>query len=189
VESAAKVFERNADELAALLPRLKSLSTCLEAIAKAFVHCWQHGGKVLIAGNGGSAADAMHFAEELSVRFRKNRKALAALSLCDPTVITCAANDFGYDVVFSRQVEALGRPGDVLVVLSTSGNSDNLLRAVNAAKALDMVTVALLGKDGGKLRGQCALEFIVPSQITHHVQEGHKLAYHALCEWIDTQYE
>lgn len=188
-ESAKQVFERNGDELAALLPRLKPLGGQLEAIALAMVQCWHGGGKVLIAGNGGSAADAMHFAEELSVRFRKNRKALAAISLCDPTVITCAANDFGYDVVFSRQVEALGCKGDVLIVMTTSGNSENLIRAVTAAQALGVKTIGLTGKDGGKLKGKCDIDFVVPSQITHHIQEAHKLAYHALCEWIDTQFE
>jgi D-sedoheptulose 7-phosphate isomerase len=104
----------------------------------------------MTCGNGGSASDAMHLAEELIARFQKNRRALAAIALCDPTVVTCAANDFGYEKVFSRQVEALGNPGDVLIVFTTSGNSPNVLRALEAAKAQACVTAGFLGKDGGK---------------------------------------
>ena len=181
------IFRKNVGELAELLPRLGVLDAAAGRLCEMMQQCWAQGGKLLIAGNGGSAADAMHFAEELVVRFHKNRKALAALALCDPTIITCAGNDFGYDTIFSRQVEALGRPGDLLVVMSTSGNSQNLLLAVQTAKAQKMRTVAFAGKDGGKLRGQCDLELIVPTTITHHIQEVHKLIYHAVCEWADTQ--
>lgn len=159
----------------------------IERFATALMDSWNAGGKAMFAGNGGSAAGAMHFAEELIIRFHKNRRALAALALCDPTAITCAANDFGYDQVFSRQVEGLGKRGDVLVLLSTSGNSENLLRAVEAAKSLGVTTVAMVGKDGGKLKGRCDIELIVPSDITHHVQEVHKMIYHAVCQWVDAQ--
>ena len=147
--------------------------------------CWSAKGKALVAGNGGSASDAMHLAEELVARFQKNRRALAALALCDPTVITCAANDFGYDTIFSRQVEAFGNAGDVLIVFTTSGNSPNILRALEAARKQGLITAGFLGKDGGKARGLCDIELIVPAQTSHRIQEGHKLLYHTLCEWVD----
>jgi D-sedoheptulose 7-phosphate isomerase len=154
-------------------------------LGEALMRAWETRGKALVAGNGGSAADAMHLAEELCVRFMKNRRALAAIALCDPTVITCAANDFGYDEVFARQVEALGNRGDVLIVFSTSGNSPNVLRAIERAKSLGLVTAAFLGRDGGKARGSCDIELIVPAQTPHRIQEGHKLLYHTLCEWVE----
>ena len=181
------VWNQNLQEFAELLPRLGAMGPQIEKFASALLACWNAQGKALFAGNGGSAADAMHFAEELLVRFHKNRRALAAMALCDPTVLSCAANDFGYDHVFSRQVEGLGKAGDVLVVMSTSGNSVNLLRAVEAAKSLKMTSVAMLGKDGGLLKDKCDIELIVPSHITHHIQEVHKMIYHATCQWVDTQ--
>lgn len=181
------IWKQNLDELAALLPRVASMDAQIERAALMLLRCFSGGNKALFAGNGGSAADAMHFAEELLVRFHKNRKALPAIALCDPTVVTCAGNDFGYDRIFSRQVEGLGRPGDVLVLMSTSGQSANLLNAIEVARPLGMKTIAMVGKDGGKLKGTCDVELIVPSDITHHVQEVHKLIYHAICQWIDTQ--
>ncbi len=180
---------RTIKELGALLPRIEPLGGELERLGEAMMKCWNEQGKVLIAGNGGSAADAMHLAEELSVRFAKNRRALAAMALCDPAVITCAGNDFGFESIFSRQIEALGNDGDVFVALSTSGNSANLVRAVEAAKSRRMVTVSFLGKDGGKLKGKCEIELLVPSSTTARVQEGHKILYHTLCEWIESKVE
>jgi D-sedoheptulose 7-phosphate isomerase len=129
----------------------------------------------------------MHLAEELAVRFAKNRRALAAISLCDPTVLTCAANDFGFEAIFSRQIEALGNSGDVFIALTTSGNSANLLRAVDAAKSRGLLTVAFLGKDGGELRGRCDIEFLIPSATTARIQECQKILYHTLCEWIESK--
>src|SRR5205809_5983555 len=120
------LLERTVKELAALLPRIEQLGGELERLGEAMMKCWHQHGKVLIAGNGGSAADAMHLAEDLCVRFQKDRRALAAMAICDPTVITCAANDFGFESVFSRQVEAFGNSGDVLIVMTTSGNSGNI---------------------------------------------------------------
>lgn len=179
------ILRQSLDELAEMLPRLRGLHAPLQSLADSLMQCWQRGGKALLAGNGGSAADAMHFAEELVVRFRKDRRALAAMSLCDPTVLTCAGNDFGFDRVFSRQVEALGNEGDMLIALTTSGNSPNILRAVESARARKMRTVAFLGGDGGQLRGLCDIELIVPSAVTHHVQEGHKILFHVVCQWVD----
>ena len=172
-------------ESAELMPRLAALEPQMTRLGEALMACWAKKGKALVAGNGGSASDAMHLAEELVARFEKNRRALAAMALCDPTVITCAANDFGFDTVFSRQVEALGNAGDVLIVFTTSGNSPNILKALEAAKKQSMLTAAFLGKDGGKVKGMCDIELIVPAQTSHRIQEGHKLLYHTLCEWVD----
>jgi D-sedoheptulose 7-phosphate isomerase len=184
------MLDRALGNLAVLLPKLAALEPALQRLGETLLGCWEKRGKVLIAGNGGSAADAMHFAEELVVRFRRNRRALAAIALCgDPSVLTCAGNDFGYDQVFARQVDALGNPGDVLVVFSTSGNSANLLRAVEAAKQRQMSTAAFLGPEGGRARGMCDIEFLVPCAVAQHVQEAHQLLYHVLCEWVDSQVE
>jgi len=174
-------------ELSLLLPKLAPMAATLEKLGQAMLECWGRRGKVLVCGNGGSAADAMHFAEEFSVRFMSNRRALAAIALCDPTAITCAANDFGYETIFARQVEALGNPGDILVVLSTSGNSPSILRAIEQARKQQMLTAAFLGRDGGQARGQCDLEFIIPANLPHRIQEGHKVLFHTLCEWIEAR--
>lgn len=182
-------LNRAADEITALMPELVALGPELERLGEAMAACWERRGKVLVAGNGGSGADAMHLAEELVARFQKDRRALAAIALMDPSLITCAGNDFGFDRVFERQVEALGNPGDVLVVLTTSGNSENLLRAIDAAKARGVVTAAFLGRGGGKAKGRCDIELLVPATTAHRVQEGHKILYHALCEWVDAKYD
>ncbi len=180
-------LNRNLRELTELLPKLAVLEAPLYDLGRAMLACWARRGKVLIAGNGGSAADAMHFAEELVVRFKANRRALAAIALCDPTAITCAGNDFSFDQVFARQVEALGNAEDILIVLSTSGNSENIIRAVACAKEQKMTTAALTGASGGRIRGMCDIELMIPTDVTHHVQEGHKILYHTLCQWIDEQ--
>lgn len=178
-------FRAAVAEWGTLLPTLDALAPAVGRLGRAMLACWQGGGKVLFAGNGGSAADAMHFAEELVVRFHKDRRALAAISLLDPTAITCAGNDMGFEQIFSRQVDALGRPGDVFVGITTSGNSPNILRAMDVARARGMVTVAFIGKDGGKLKDACDVELWVDCPTTARVQEAHKLAFHALCVWID----
>jgi D-sedoheptulose 7-phosphate isomerase len=172
-----------------LLPKLISLEPELHRLGEAMLQCWAARGKVLTAGNGGSAADAIHLAEELVVRFNKPRRALAAIALTDSGNLTCAGNDMGWEEVFARQVEALGNAGDILVVLSTSGNSRNIVRAVEAARAAGVHTAAFLGKSGGALKGVCDFEFHIPSQNTARVQECHLILYHALCEWIDRRVE
>lgn len=172
-----------------MLPVVAAMEPALLGVGKALMACWREGGKVLTCGNGGSAADAIHLAEELAVRFQKPRKALAALSLLDGAMLTCAGNDYGFEHVFSRQVEALGRKGDLLIVFTTSGNSANIVNAVEAAERLGVKTVAFLGKDGGKLRGRCTHELLVQTKLTHRVQEAHLILYHTLCEWIDSQVE
>ncbi len=170
-----------------LLPNLSGFETELARLGQAMLDCWAAGGKILTAGNGGSAADAIHLAEELVVCFDKPRRALAAIALCDPGNLTCAGNDMGYEKVFSRQIEALGNRGDILIVFTTSGKSPNILAAVAAAKKLGVLTAAFLGKSGGKLKGGCDFEFHIPSEITARVQEAHLLIYHSLCQWIDNR--
>lgn len=149
--------------------------------------CFKAGGKLMLCGNGGSACDAMHCAEEFTGRFREDRRPLPAISLGDVGHITCTANDYGFEHVFSRQIEALGKRGDVLLVLSTSGNSPNLLRAVESAKAIGLETAGLLGREGGKLRGRCDLEIIVPGAGSDRIQELHMLVLHALVEGVERQ--
>jgi len=180
-----KILETAVEQTRALLSELLKLEPQMTRLAESMMAAWSRKGKVLVAGNGGSASDAMHLAEELVARFQKNRRALAAIALCDPTVLTCAANDFGFEAVFSRQVEAFGNAGDVLIVFSTSGNSPNILKAIEAAKRQGLVTAAFLGRDGGKAKGTCGIELIVPAQASHRIQEGHKILYHSLCEWVD----
>ena len=181
------ILDRATQDLANLLPQIAALSPQLERLGQAMMQCWQSKGKVLIAGNGGSAADAIHFAEELVVRYQKNRRGLAALALCDPAVLTCAANDLGYDKVFSRQVEAYGNEGDVFIAMTTSGNSPNLIYAIQAAKQQRLTTAAFLGKEGGQAKGLCDIELLIPSPTTARVQEAHKILYHTLCEWVEAR--
>jgi D-sedoheptulose 7-phosphate isomerase len=143
------------------------------------------GGKVLLCGNGGSACDAAHFAEELTGRFRLDRRPLPALACVEPGHLTCTANDYGFERVFSRWVEALGRTPDALVLLSTSGDSPNLLAAAEAGRAAGLTRIALLGKGGGKLRGACEHEVIVPGRTADRVQEVHKIILHGWVEHIE----
>ncbi len=168
-----------------LLPKLKSLGPVINQIARSFVDAWQNDRKIIFAGNGGSAADAMHFAEELVVRYHRDRRALAAIALLDPTSVTCAGNDMGYDAIFSRQIEALGQKGDVFVGITTSGNSSNIIKALEVAKRKEIKTIGFLGKDGGKAKTLCDLNLIIPHSRTARVQEAHKLIYHSLCDYID----
>lgn len=150
------------------------------------VDCFKAGGKVIAAGNGGSHCDAMHFAEELSGRYRGDRPALGAIAVSDPSHITCVANDYGFEAIFSRQVEALGRPGDVFLGISTSGNSGNILAAVHAARSRGMKVVLLMGKDGGKMKGLADAEIIVPHfGYADRIQEIHIKFIHALIDHIE----
>lgn len=150
--------------------------------------CFRAEGKILIAGNGGSLCDAMHFAEELTGQFRARRRALPAISLSDPGHLTCVANDMGFEEVFSRGVEAFGRPGDLLILLTTSGNSKNLINAALAAKEKNLKTIAFLGKSGGELRGNCDLEWVVSGfDYSDRIQEAHMAAIHIIIEMVERQ--
>ncbi|MBU6413423.1 MAG: SIS domain-containing protein [Planctomycetes bacterium] len=143
------------------------------------------GGKILICGNGGSSCDAAHFAEELTGRFRADRRPLAAIACTDVGHITCTANDYGFDHIFSRWVEALGKRGDTLIILSTSGNSANCLRALEAADELGMNTIAMLGKGGGKMLKRATIQIVVPGETSDRIQELHMLLLHTFVECIE----
>ena len=144
------------------------------------------GGKVLVMGNGGSAADAQHLAAELVGRFLRERRALPAIALTtDTSILTAVGNDYGFDQVFSRQVEALAQPGDVVVGISTSGNSPNVLAALKAARAAGCRTVGLLGRDGGGIAGLVDLPLVIPVQETPHIQEAHVTIIHVLCDLVE----
>ena len=158
-----------------------------EGLAGRLVACIRAGGRILTCGNGGSMCDAMHFAEELSGRYRKDRRALPAQAMSDPAHLTCAANDWGFDKVFARGVEAWGKRGDALIVFSTSGNSPNLLAAAAAAKALGMDVLGLLGGDGGPLKPLCDLSLVVPGSTPDRIQEVHMTAVHLIVEQIERQ--
>ncbi|WP_456420253.1 D-sedoheptulose 7-phosphate isomerase [Methanocaldococcus infernus] len=156
-----------------------------EAIEK-IIEALERGNKILICGNGGSAADAQHFAAELVGRFKLERKGLPAIALTtDTSILTAIGNDYSFDNIFERQVEALGKEGDVLIGISTSGNSENVIRAVKKAKELNIYTIGLLGKGGGKLKDLVDLALIVPSNNTPRIQECHVTIYHVICEEVE----
>ncbi|BCL77358.1 phosphoheptose isomerase [Jeongeupia sp. HS-3] len=158
----------------------------VDAGAQLLVASLKAGGKVISCGNGGSHCDAMHFAEELSGRYRDDRPAMAAIAVSDPSHITCVGNDYGFNDIFSRFVEGLGRDGDVLVGITTSGNSANVIRAVEAAKARGMKVLLLMGKDGGKLKGTADVEIIVPHfGYADRIQEIHIKVIHTLIDLVE----
>lgn len=159
---------------------------CIEKAGALMVESLKSGHKLISCGNGGSMCDAMHFAEELSGQFRNKRKALAALSISDPSHITCAGNDYGFDHIFSRYVEALGFEGDVLLAISTSGNSPNVVNAVQTAREKGLKVVALTGKEGGRLSGMCDVEIRAPhTQYSDRTQEIHIKVIHSLIHYIE----
>lgn len=145
------------------------------------------GNKIMLAGNGGSACDAMHFAEECTGRFRNNRKAFPVMTFSDVGHITCVANDFGFEQVFAKGLEAFAKPNDWFIALSTSGNSTNIINAIKLAKTLKVPTLALLGKDGGKIAGTCDYEYIIPGTTADRIQEIHMVILHVLVECIERQ--
>ena len=157
----------------------------------AVVGCITAGGKVMACGNGGSASDAQHFAAEFVGRFERERPGLAAIALTtDSSILTAVGNDYDFNSIFSKQVQALGSPGDVLIAISTSGNSANVLAAVEAARAKEMTVIALTGRGGGKLRerlGETDVHICVPHERTARIQEVHILALHCLCDAVDLQ--
>jgi D-sedoheptulose 7-phosphate isomerase len=169
-----------------VIETLQSQIATIEQIAIQCAAALENGKKILLVGNGGSAADAQHIAAELVGRFLKRRKGLAAIALTtDTSAITAISNDFGFEKVFSRQVEALGHEGDVLIAISTSGNSENIIQAVIHAKMMGIETIGLLGNDGGQLKKICNFNIIVHSEVTARIQEAHILIGHILCEYIE----
>ena len=156
-----------------------------EKISQELALAYKNGKKSLIAGNGGSNCDAMHFAEEFTGRFRKDRRALPSISISDSSHITCVGNDYGFDFIFAKGVEAFGQEGDFFFGISTSGNSKNIIEAVKMAKEKKLKTVALLGKDGGKLKGVCDYEFIIPGETSDRIQEVHMMILHIIIEGVE----
>ena len=157
----------------------------IEKMGVELARVFEAGGKVLSCGNGGSACDSLHFAEEFTGQFRAPRKPLPALSLTESAHITCVANDYGFEEIFSRGVEAYGTKGDILVCLSTSGNSENVIRAVEVAEKKGMVVFLFLGKGGGKLKGKGSHEIIVDGQTSDRIQEIHMMCLHILIEVVE----
>lgn len=183
---AATVFGRAIAEHLEVIRQVEHQQRVLESIARAMSAAMQSGHKILWCGNGGSAADSQHMAAELVGRFRRERRGLPSIALTtDTSILTAIGNDYGYEMVFSRQVEALGGAGDVLVGLSTSGNSRNVVEAFITARAKGMVTVAFTGAGGGKMAPVADHLFAVESRDTARIQEAHTLAAHMLCDWIE----
>lgn len=182
------LINKSVDEAirAAEMLRTPEALAFIEQASQMIAYAYMNRKKLLVAGNGGSLCDAMHFAEEMTGQFRWKRRALPAIALSDPAHMSCVGNDFGFEEVFSRGVEAMGDEGDVLVVLTTSGSSINILHAVKKAKEQKMRTIAFLGKTGGVLRGQCDLEWIVSGfPFSDRIQEAHMAAIHIVIEMVE----
>lgn len=163
----------------------ESFLTALFEATDCLTKTFESDGRVMSCGNGGSLCDSMHFAEELTGRYRKDRRPLGATSIMDPSHMSCVANDFGYEHIFSRFVEGWGKKGDTLLAISTSGNSENVIKAVESAKSKGMNTIGLLGKDGGRLKDMVDFSLIVPSNITDRIQEVHIKCIHIMIEGIE----
>jgi D-sedoheptulose 7-phosphate isomerase len=162
------------------------LAQCL-SFSTLLTSTFRSGGKLFTCGNGGSHCDAMHFAEEFTGRYRKDRAPLGALALGDPSHVTCVSNDYGFGEIFSRQLIGLARPGDLLVGLSTSGNSENVIRAFEAAAKIGVKTVALLGRDGGRLKNMADLAIVIPAQTSDRIQEMHIKIIHTVIETVERE--
>lgn len=173
-----------------MLESLKTLEPQVSGAADLISECFHAGNKLLMCGNGGSAAEASHFATELVVRFTKDRRALPAICLAsDSGILTAGGNDYGFDRIFVRQVEAFGQPGDVLICFTTSGNSKNILLALEEAKARKLKTITFLGRDGGSTIGVADIDLLVKNDSTARIQEAHQLVIHVLCEIIEARLE
>lgn len=178
-------IEESRDTIAALLEHEEAIA----AICDQCVDALQSGRKILTCGNGGSSTDAMHLTEELVARYRSDRVALPSICLAaDPSVLTCIGNDFGWEAVFARQVEAHGQEGDLLVAFTTSGKSENINRALRAARGRGLTTVGLLGKGGGEALELCDLAVVVPGSDTARIQEAHTLLLHLICEAVEAAF-
>jgi D-sedoheptulose 7-phosphate isomerase len=181
---------RTLTEAESLLGQFRGDAACLDALSQAgmaIAGAFRSGNKVLAAGNGGSLADAVHFAEEWTGRFRNNRKPYPAIALSDSSAMSCIANDFGYDHVFSRQVEALAKSGDILLLLSTSGLSSNVLHAARAGRKIGMTILGFVGQGGGELGKMSDIVIHAPGSTADRIQELHMLALHALIEAVEVE--
>ncbi len=171
----------------AMFQALESIFPTINDVGLAIRTCIAQGGKILLCGNGGSAADSQHIAAEIVGRFKKERKGLPAIALTtDTSILTSVGNDYGYDYIFARQIEALCRPEDLLIGLTTSGNSANVVRAIEAANAMGATTVGMTGGTGGKLNQLCQYNIVVPSAVTARIQEAHIFIGHCLCEILES---
>ncbi|MDE2078367.1 MAG: D-sedoheptulose 7-phosphate isomerase [Burkholderiales bacterium] len=180
------LFQKNVSDQIAVLQKLQTLTEVVNQAGQLAVEALQSGGKLMFCGNGGSAADSQHLAAELTGRFIKDRRPLAAVALStDTSALTCIGNDYSFDEIFARQVKGLARAGDLLIGISTSGNSRNVIRAVEEARAAGVKVVGFLGRDGGKLREMCDVAIVVPSDVTARIQESHILIGHTLCGLIE----
>lgn len=182
----SSLFQHNLEQHLELFRNLQSLDAVIKDAAVTIGECLGRGGKLLLCGNGGSAADSQHIAAEFTGRFIEDRRPLAAIALStDSSALTCIANDYSFKQVFSRQVSALGRSGDCLLGISTSGNSENILLAIQAANQIGLHTIGLLGRDGGKIGPLCEWSIIVPSESTARIQEAHILIGHTICGSVE----
>lgn len=182
------IFQENVAALRALLDSLQPLEPAVNRAADLLAHALLAGNKLLACGNGGSAADASHLTTEFVVRFQHERRPYPAISFtANGGDVTACGNDYSFDEVFARQVRAYGKPGDILFAFTTSGNSENVLRAIATAKRERVATVAFLGRDGGRTAGMADVEFIVPHTVTARIQEAHKLLLHTVCEMVEVR--
>lgn len=180
------LFQTNLAEHLQLFQQLSSLTPEVNDAGRRIASALAQGGKLLLCGNGGSAADAQHIASELTGRFIQERRPLAGIALTtDSSALTCIGNDYAFDEVFARQLRALGRAGDVLIGISTSGNSANVVKAVQAAREMNITVISLLGRDGGALKPLSDVAIVVPSKVTARIQEAHILIGHTLCGLIE----
>ena len=180
------IIQSHIKEHQEVLDTINSFHDTIEKIASTLINCLKNEGTIYWCGNGGSASDSQHLAGELVGRFVGDRKPLRSIALnADSAVMTCIVNDYGYEHIFSRQVEGLGRQGDVLIGITTSGNSQNVINALNVAKSKKMTTIGLLGKGGGKARGAVDHAIVIPSNTTARVQEMHIMVGHILCDLIE----
>lgn len=171
----------------AMFNALEPLFPLISDVGVAMQNTIKNGGKILLMGNGGSAADSQHIAAEIVGRFKKERRGLPAIALTtDTSIITSVGNDYGYDYIFARQIEALCRPEDLVIGLTTSGNSANVVSAIEAAKTIGATTVGLTGGTGGKLNALCDYNIVIPSNVTARIQEAHIFVGHSLCEILES---
>jgi D-sedoheptulose 7-phosphate isomerase len=182
------ILQKSVADAVATFQRLGEFEKPVQDAAAMILRCLLDGKKLLVCGNGGSAADGADFSTEFTCRFMGDRRPYPAMNLAvGGSFVTATGNDYSFDEIFARQIHAFGKTGDVLVAITTSGNSKNILRALAEAKLRGVQSIALLGKDGGKARGLADIEFIVPSQITARIQEAHKFLLHVICEIVDRE--